>query len=504
MKPNKNQISKLRLINGLLKEQNLAIKNNIDLRGKRMENSLSSISGPNFGALAQTPITSFNPMLQNNIYAPLTIDWPTLLYAYKTHGIIQTLCDTPVLDALRGGITIRSKQMSEDEIGELEDAMEEKGILDVIAEARIWTRLFGGGGLVFSTDEPSDYPLDLKKLARDRELEIYAFNRWEMVAPWRTAAQYNFYGKTVDSSRVLTMSGKTAPYILRWQLQGWGMSELERVIEDFNTYIRVKNVIYELLYEAKVDVYKFKDFAAQMLSAEAEQQTNKRMQIMNSQKTYNSALLLDKEDEFDQRQVTFSGLAEIYREARIEMASALRMPMTKLFGLSASGFNSGEDDIENYNGMVESEIRRPLRPVIKKVLNLLCISIFGDTYDDLDFEFNPLRVLGADQEEQIKRSKFDRIIGLYDRNLITPKELGEMLAKEKLVDSAISIISHPEVETDISATGEEVNEEIADLPERSTLGVGRKPGEGGMRQGPSKRGAGKGTGLGDQSKLGYA
>src|SRR5579864_502279 len=104
--------------------------------------------------------------------------------------------------------------------------------------------------------------------------------------------------------------------MIRWQLSGWGMSELERVIEDFNTYIRVKNVIYELLYEAKVDVYKFKDFAAQMLSAEAEQQTNKRIQIMNAQKNYNSALLLDKEDDFDQRQVTFSGLAEIYRKSR--------------------------------------------------------------------------------------------------------------------------------------------------------------------------------------------
>ena len=30
----------------------------------------------------------------------------------------------------------------------------------------------------------------------------------------------------------------------------------------------------------------------------------------------------------------------------------LKMPITKLFGISAAGFSSGEDDIENYNSMI--------------------------------------------------------------------------------------------------------------------------------------------------------
>lgn len=473
MKITPRTLQGMTVLNSLLKEQNIALKSNLDLRKETVKNSLSSISGLNGAngfALAQTPITSFNPMLQNNVYAPLTIDWTILMYAYKTHGIIQALCDMPVLDALRGGINIRSKELSEEEIGEMQDALEHKGLLDVIAEAQIWTRLFGGGGLIFSTDRPSDEPLDLKQVARDKEFELYACNRWELMAPWRTSARYNFYGKTVDASRVLTMCGKTAPYTLRWQLAGWGMSELERVIEDFNTYIRVKNVIYELLYEAKVDVYKFKDFATQMLSPEAEQKTNTRMQIMNAQKNYNSALLLDKEDEFDQRQVTFSGLAEIYRESRIELASSLRMPLTKLFGLSSSGttggLSSSHDDLENYNGMIESEIRRPLRPVIKKVLNVLSVALFGDTFD-LDFEFKPLRVLGAKEEEEINTSKFNRWLNLFDRGLITDKELGEMLSKDKLIDSEIELTSQQ------GAEGERVQEiDAADLPERKTFGTG--------------------------------
>src|ERR1035437_2572113 len=310
MKLDIKTVKGLTVLNNLLRDQNQAMRQNLELRKERtITNSLASLSGlmGNGNPYSQTPLTSFGPMLQNNVYAPLTIDWNILQYAYKTHGVIQTMIDMPVLDALRGGITIRhdeNSQLDEEDIAILQDTLEKKGVLDVVGMAATWTRLFGGGGIIMSTDAPSEEPLDLKALARDQQIEFYACNRWELAAPWRTSEKYTFYGKTLDASRVLTMCGKEAPYTLRWQLAGWGMSELERCLEDFNTYIRVKNVIYELLYEAKVDIWKFKDFASQMLSAEAEAQTNKRMQIMNSQKSYNSAVLMDLEDEFEQRTMT--------------------------------------------------------------------------------------------------------------------------------------------------------------------------------------------------------
>lgn len=457
------------VLNNLMREQNLQLKNNIAMRKELgITNSLASMSGLSGAGFAagQTPITSFNPMLQNNIYAPLTLDWTILMYAYKTHGMVQSLIDMPVLDALRGGINIRSKQLSPDEIDALTDAYEKKGVQDVVASAMNWTRLFGGGAVIISTDKPMDQPLDIKHLAKDGQIEFYACNRWELMSQWRTAPRYNFYGKTIDASHVITLCGKEAPYTLRWQLSGWGMSELERGLEDFNTYIRVKNVIYELLYEAKVDVYKFKDFASQMLSAEAEAQTNRRMQIMNAQKNYNSAVLLDLEDDFAQRQITFAGLAEIYREARVEISASWRIPMRKLFGIASAGLSadsSGDTDTENYNAMLESEIRERARPVIRKILDVLCVAMFGDTYD-LDFEFKPLRMVSAKEEEEINRAKFDRLMGLYDRGLVDEVQLTDMLSKEKLLDSEIELQEPPEVDEDVT------EKDGAAMPEKKVFG----------------------------------
>ena len=38
---------------------------------------------------------------------------------------------------------------------------------------------------------------------------------------------------------------------------------------------------------------------------------------MNEMKNFNNALVLDKNDEYDQKQITFSGLAEVMKENRI-------------------------------------------------------------------------------------------------------------------------------------------------------------------------------------------
>lgn len=451
-------IKGLNVMNALLREQNLALKNNLGLRrGAKITNSLASMSGL-YGAAGygQTPITSFNPMLQNNVYAPLTIDWNVIQYAYKTHGVVETLIDMPVNDALRGGINVRSKQMDPEDIQLLTDTLMKKGVMKVIGAAAKWTRLFGGGAIIASTNRPMEEKLDLRALARDGRVEFYACNRWELMSTWRTSPTYNFYGKTIDASHVMTMVGKEAPYTLRWQLAGWGMSELERVLEDFNTYIRVKNVIYELLQEAKVDVYKFKDFANQMLSAEAEASTNRRMQITNAQKSYNAAILMDAEDDFLQRQISFSGLAEIYREARIEFSASAHFPMRKLFGISSTGLqadSSGDTDSENYNAMLEGEVREELRPIIHQVLDLMCVALFGDTYDDLDFEFNPLESVSQKEKEEINDLKFNRLMGLFDRGLVDNDQLTEMLSKEKLLDSEVELQEPPEPEPEEEGGG---------------------------------------------------
>jgi phage-related protein (TIGR01555 family) len=368
---------------------------------------------------------------------------------YKTHGIIQTAIDVPVMDAMRGGLDLHSEELDAHDLGDMMDFIEENDIIQNITEAKIWSRLYGGGALILDdgTDPESEFNPE-----RVKQLKLYPANRWELMTKWNpndpmmssgeikpwmySAARQDdyfvFYGIRIHRSRVLTFTGKCAPYVVKWQLQGWGMSELERMVEDFNKYLKTNNVLYEILEEAKIDVYMLSGLRDQLVSDVGTANTTARIQLMNQTKNFQKAIILDKEDVFDQKQLTFAGLAEVMKENRIGIASALRMPLSKIFGLSATGFNSGEDDIENYNAMVESEIRMPLKKPIRMILNLIARLKYG--YDvDIDFSFKPLRVIGAVEEEVIRTSKQNRYQALYDRGLMDSKEMGEVMHKENLV-----------------------------------------------------------------------
>ena len=392
-------------------------------------------------AVMQSRLTSISPIIENNVYYPITLNYTMLMYMYKTHGILQTAIDMPVLDAFRGGLDFSSDELDVSDLEDFCDWLEEKAILQKFSHAVIWKRLFGGSALVINAGQDPKTPLEAMKVNKDF-LDFYAAARWELMAlnpanqsmgsMSKDSDSYQIYGTTMDKSRVLVMSGKEAPFIIRNQLSGWGMSEVERMIADFNLYLETKNVLYEILDEAKLDVYHLAGYADSLATADGTQLINQRVQLTNQLKNFQKALILDKEDEYQQKQLSFSGLAEIMKENRIGIASALRMPITKIFGLSASGFNSGEDDIENYNAMVESEIREPARPMLNTVIKICARAFFGDEYT-IKYKFKPLRMMTSTDEENIKASKQGRFMEQYDRGLLDSKEMGELMHKEDLV-----------------------------------------------------------------------
>ena len=107
------------------------------------------------------------------------------------------------------------------------------------------------------------------------------------------------------------------------------------------------------------------------------------------------------------------------------------MPLTKLFGLSATGFNSGEDDRENYNTICEHE-RERARDILDQVLPLVYRHLFGFE-PVVEYEFKPLRILNAIDEENVKNSKFNRLSMLYSQGFFTDEEYARALREDKII-----------------------------------------------------------------------
>lgn len=395
-------------------------------------------------------------LMKNNRNYFVSNDRTTLTYAYTTFGIIQTLIDQPVEDAFRGGIVIKSNELDADNIQDIQNYITENDTMEEVKEAAKWNRLYGGGALVVNTAGKSDRPLDLESINKDTLLEFYAADLWELnktnsqaysekkpYAKTGIEDEFFFYGNKLDKSRAFILKGKKAPSFARQQLRGWGMSEVERLIRSLNQYIKNHDVIFELLDESKVDVYGIKGFNTALATKGGTEAIEKQIRLTNQTKNYQQAIVKDKEDDYEQKKMDFNGLSEMLQQIRIGIANDLRMPLTKIFGQSASGFNSGEDDIENYNSMIESEIRGKFDNLVVQVVKLICQKLFGFIPDDLRIEYKPLRTLSALEEEQLRTSKLNNVLAMYDRGLINSEE-----AKEEINQQDIFL-------TKMDASGEE-------------------------------------------------
>ena len=399
------------------------------------------------------PNQSGRPLFYNNRYYLITHQRSLLTELYVEHALVQTLVDLPVEDALlRERPKLVSTELDNDELQELESEMAKRDIIEKVADAFRWCRLFGGAGIIINEmDKDPKEPLRLRQINKNSKVDFYVADRWELAnTPYvntptlkdesglASGVNFDYYGTQVNPSRVLIIKGKEAPSLRRMQLSGWGMSEVERLVAPLNKYMKNQNVIYELIDEAKIDVYSLNNYRSAIYAGQ-EGKVQKAIMWSNAMKNYLNAMILDKEDNFDQKQMNFGGLAEILRESYLDVASAVRMPITKLFGLSASGFNSGEDDIENYNSMIEREVRYKAKAPIIEIAKIICKILFDDVPEDLDVEFPSLRVLKQLEEEQRATSVFSRVQQMYDAGLITQGEWYDMLTKENVLKGELKI-----------------------------------------------------------------
>lgn len=434
-----------------------------------MKNSLQGLAdGIGQWGLQGNPLAPQNSRLDtifiNTRWSLITNFRSILSEAYAEYGIVQTLVDQPVSDAFSTGFNVITDKLYDSQKRKLDNYLEKYRIIETIKEGCNWARLYGGGGILVMTDQNPATPLDISKIKEGTNLEFRACDMWElynevpMWNPWEEQTRgrtYNYYGVRLDPSRVFPICGKKAPSFLRNRLRGWGMSELERVVRSINSYLKNQDLIFELLDEAKLDVYQLNGFNTAMLTAQGTKTAEKRVQIANTLKSYLNALILDVNDKYEQKQMSFNGLSEILNQIRQGVAADLKMPMTKLFGVSAAGFNSGEDDIENYNAMIESEIRSKVKFIVIQVLEICCQYLFGFIPDDLTIEFKSLRVLSAEQEENMKNAKFNRLIQAVANGLATPEQFMAGCNRDALLPITYTEDDIQEISKDISFTGEE-------------------------------------------------
>ena len=390
-----------------------------------------------------TQVTNFGEIASAATYGLLSTKPQILTNTYKNNSFAQLAVDLPVQDAFRdGGYDIDSQTLNADELLELKDFCDDKGDKNVLKDMVRWGRLFGGGAVVIDVGKRQNIPFDEKSLFQ-KDVDFYATDRWQC-----TPLASNIFSAekfllqdlakqkdpiTIHKSRLKLFIPKVEPYYIRSQLQGWGASIFECIMPALSQYIKANNVILELLDEAKIDILKIFGLSDVLSSEGGEAAVKQRLKIFAEQKNFQSVGAMDMKDDYIQKQLSFGSLDQMIEKIMLLICSALRIPYSKVFGKGASGFSSGEDDLENYNGMVMSTIREPITPIIKWMLDIRCMQLFGRKIDDLVIDWKPLRVLSEVDEQNVKTQKINSYIQLCQMGVLTKKQLAEQLTNDKII-----------------------------------------------------------------------
>lgn len=388
-----------------------------------------------------------NPSTIYNNASPyiLSLHYIPLANTYKSNGFASTVVDLPVADAFRdGGFEIESSTLTAEELTKLEEKMSDENDIETLKDCLRWGRLYGGGCIIISTEQDADTPFNPETI-HNKEVKLYAVDRWQCI-PLASSLfladefmlQDNLHntGKELifDKSRVLIYSGKTQPYYIRNLLQGWGASVFEDVIPQLNQYLKANSVILELLDEAKIDILKIAGLSDLLLSADGEQVVKRRVDIACANKNYKSMLTMDAQDDYQQKQLSFGSLDQIIEKIFLLICSCLRIPYSKIFGKGANGLGTGADlDIENYNSMINSDIRVPATKILKQVIDIRCCQLFGRKDPSLSIKWKPLKVLSAKEQAELDAVKINSLTQLVYAGILSPKQLAEHLVKDKII-----------------------------------------------------------------------
>lgn len=141
-----------------------------------------------------------------------------------------------------------------------------------------------------------------------------------------------------------------------------------------------------------------------MATAEYEALLARRWASIMTLKSSVNALILDAEDEYEQKTLTFQGLTDIQNNALMVMAGKADIPATRLLGRSPQGMNAtGESDLRNYYDRIRAGQQTDLSPTLRPLDMAMLASTLGTVPPEAYVEWNPLYQMSEKEAADVEK-----------------------------------------------------------------------------------------------------
>lgn len=356
-------------------------------------------------------------------HAPMTAQ--QIEAAYRSSWLISKIVDLPPMDMVREW---REWEADEEIVTKIEAEEKRLKVVENFLTGLVYGRL-GGGVVILGTNgnmaeapQPGEQLLYVKAFPRS----VITLGDWDWnigSASFGEPAWFTLNGQNggdrIHPDRIIIFKGERVPGItgLHTADAFWGDSTIERVDRAVRNADTASDGFATLIDEAKVDIFRLAGMTETLLQPDGDAKIARRVEATNLGKSNYRGVYLDKEDEWQTRQITWAGMPDMIRAYLAIVAGAADIPATRLLGKAPDGQNAtGEHDEKNYRGMIATRQNMVLRPALEKLDRLLLASI-GAPSDAL-WKFSPLDTPSEKEQADIDKLKAETAKIYADTGLV--------------------------------------------------------------------------------------
>lgn len=378
-------------------------------------------------------------------------------YGYLTglaqNGLIRAGCEMIADEMVEKGITLTTKGNNDPDtdkqakLDRLNELITKINLLPTLRKAVSISKYYGGS-LVYMDFDGIDTasenllnPLILtknelrgKKLRRLKVIEPYnlspgQYNAADPLQEYYFKPRYWFVmGKAVDASRFLPpVQENELPTILRPAYNFFGIPLAQIVLDAVAHFTECREAEARLLTKFSLTVFKT-NLNEQIFSGGDWAQIDNRVNNFVQYRSNDGVMLIDKESEdIDIKSTSLAGVKDIVSQAMEIVAAYFNEPVTKMWGLTPSGFNTGESDLNNHYDHIASQQEKQLRDQIEYVLKVLQVQEWGEIDNEITFTFNPLSEEKEESIATVNKIKAETQQIYISNGVISPDEGRECL-----------------------------------------------------------------------------
>ncbi len=359
----------------------------------------------------------------------------------------RVACEQSVNEVFRKGFKVKSNDTKNDRsdiIGQIEDAFERFAVEKHLKSLGFNAEAFGNSFLFVKmkgdeNERDKELLLDPTKIKKG-DLEGFrvvepmwtypqAYNAIDPISPeFFVPQQWYVMGRIVSASRMKSLVLYSVPDMLKPSYNFGGLSLIQMMLPYVINWESVRDDIPRIITSFRTYIWST-DMETYL---QDRSEFEKRLDTLVYGKDNHGVLAIDKQVEtLEQMNTALTGLHELQAEMLRLICVPSRLSVTSFTGSQPSGMNSsGEGERESQHENVSNKQKNSYKPVLDWVLKILCLNEFGEFYEDLYIDFNPLDEMSDIEIAELNNKKADTYVKLIDAEVVTPEQVCKVIAAD--------------------------------------------------------------------------